>query len=339
MSIIAAAPLRFLVVATVSWYIEVVMKVLITGGAGFVGANFVHSFVGRGDNVHLIVRPESNLWRIRDVQEKVTLHTLDLSDRKETTVLVASLEPEVILHFATYGAYQGREQDPEATVRTNVLGTMNLLLAASSIPLQCFINTGSSSEYGIKDAPMRESDTTEPTNLYGATKASATLLADYVARTAHLPVITMRLFSVYGPYEDRGRFVPVLVNAYLRGGVPTLLSPDFVRDFIHIDDVIGAYQCAIERIGTVRGNVFNVGSGVQHMLADAVACVKECVGSTADPVYSGGATPQQEPAVWVADISKARRLLEWEPKLSLAEGLRKDVEWFRSTARTEDWYV
>ena len=102
-----------------------------------------------------------------------------------------------------------------------------------------------------------------------------------------------------------------------------------MRDFIHINDVIDAYGRAIERIDVVRGNVFNIGSGAQHTLSDAVACVMKCTGATTRPTYTGGVPPQQEPTTWVADISKARRLLGWEPQYGLEEGVAADIEWFK----------
>ena len=209
----------------ISCYIEMAMRILVTGGTGFVGANLVHYFVRHDEEVHLTVRSGSDYWRLGDIQKEVTLHPLDLTDRERTMAFVGSLKPDIVLHCATYGAYQGREQDPELTMRTNVLGTMNLLDAALSVPLRCFINTGSSSEYGIKERPMDESDPLEPTSLYGVSKASATLLAQLKARMTSAPVVSMRLFSPYGPYEDGRRFMPVVINAYLRGGAPTLIAP------------------------------------------------------------------------------------------------------------------
>lgn len=307
-------------------------KVLITGGTGFVGANFVYRFLERGDEVHLLVRPEARFWRIEPVKEKVRLHTVDLAKEKNVGEFISGLKPEIILHFATYGAYQGREQDVETTVRTNVQGTVNLMSACAEVGFECFINTGSTSEYGEKDHPMREDDLLEPNNLYGVTKAAATMFGKFLAEKHNLPFVTMRLFSVYGPYEDPRRLVPVVIKACLANVPLNLASPSFVRDFIFIEDVIDAYDAAIAQRERVRGEVFNVGTGIQHSIRDVVEAAKRATGATIEPAYSTMDAVQHEPAMWVADISKIKRVLGWESSFSLEKGIEKNVAWFRSNS-------
>src|SRR3989344_7983952 len=187
-------------------------KILITGGTGFVGSNFVHELLEAGGDMHLIVRPESNFWRINDIKDKLKLHYVDLLDAAEMEKFIAELEPEVILHFATYGAYQSRQQDIKLMIDTNLLGTINLVNAASKTKFDCFINTGSSSEYGEKDHPMKETDILEPNNLYGVTKAAATMYAQFMAKKMNLPMATIRLFSPYGYFEEEGRLMPNVVK-------------------------------------------------------------------------------------------------------------------------------
>lgn len=304
-------------------------KVLITGGTGFVGANFVYRFLERGDDVHLLVRPEARFWRIEPVKERVTLHTIDLAKEEEVQKFISGLKPEIILHFATYGAYQGREQDIEATVRTNVLGTINLMRACAQVGFECFINTGTTSEYGEKDHPMREDEILEPNNLYGVTKAAATMFGKFLAQKHNLPLVTMRLFSVYGYYEDPKRLVPVVIKICLENTPLNLASPSFVRDFIFIEDVMKAYDAAISRSGNIKGEIFNVGTGVERTISDVVAIAKEITGATIEPSYGTTEAVQHEPAKWVADIARVKATLGWEPSFSLEKGMEKNIEWFK----------
>lgn len=305
-------------------------KILITGGTGFVGANFVRTFLGLGDDVHLIVRPESNFWRIEDIKNSVTLHYVDLLNASELEAFIIGLKPEIILHFATYGAYPGRQQDVKLTADTNVLGTMYLANAASKIPCKCFINTGSSSEYGEKNCPMSEDDLLEPNNLYGITKAAGTLYCQFLAKSMELPMVTMRLFSVYGYFEDVRRLMPAVALAGLNRKVFTSPSPSLVRDFIFIEDVISAYMKVIDSIGDIRGNIFNIGSGMQHSIAEVADGAGKALGYDIKTEYGNAAAKQHEPKQWVADISKAKKILHWEPAFSLEKGIAKNIAWFQN---------
>lgn len=305
------------------------MKVLITGGTGFVGSNFVYRFLERGDEVHLLVRLETRFWRIEPVKDRVTLHTIDLAKEKEVVKFITDLKPEIILHFATYGAYQGREQDAETTVRTNVLGTVNLMRACAEVGFKCFINTGTTSEYGEKDHPMREDELLEPNNLYGVTKAAATMFGKFLAQKHNLPLVTMRLFSVYGPYEDPRRLVPVVIKACLENTALNLASASFVRDFVFIEDVMEAYDAAIAQSERIKGEIFNVGTGVQHSIGDIVEVANHVTGATIKPAYGTMAAVQHEPSMWVADIAKIKTTLDWKPSFSLERGMEKNIEWFR----------
>lgn len=305
------------------------MRVLIAGATGFVGSNFAYKFVELGHEVNLLIKPESNLWRVEGIKNKTKLHYVDLADAEELDKFISELKPEIILHFAAYGAYQGNQQDINLTVNTNLLGTVNLINACSKINFKCFINTGSSSEYGAKDLPMKETDILEPNNFYGVTKAASTAYSQFIAKKNNSPILTMRLFSPYGPFEESGRLVSSVIKAYLTNSELNIVSPDSVRDFIFMDDVINAYLKAIEKIDIAKGNIFNIGAGVQHSFKELADTVKKITGSNLEPNYGAVQSNQYEPKMWVADISKAKKMLGWEPEFSLEDGLRKDIEWFR----------
>lgn len=302
-------------------------KVLITGGTGFIGSNFVYKFLELGDEVNLIVRPESNFWRIEPVKEKTKLHYIDLTNAEETERFIADLKPQIILHFAVYGAYQGRQQDAKTTINTNVLGTVNLVNACGKINFDCFINTGSTSEYGAKDQPIKENDLLEPNNLYGVTKAAATMYCQFLAKKMDLPLVTMRLFSPYGYFEDSGRLMPSVVRAALDNELFKAPSPTLVRDFVFIEDVVGAYLNATHNIGSIKGKIFNIAFGKQHSIAEVVAVVEKILDRKLRVEYGEVATRQYEPKMWVADISEAKKALNWLPRHTLESGLSKYITW------------
>ncbi|MBI1866411.1 MAG: GDP-mannose 4,6-dehydratase [Candidatus Staskawiczbacteria bacterium] len=304
-------------------------KVLITGGAGFVGANFVYTFVDLKYNVHIIEKSGTDLWRINKIKNKVKIHYIDLKEYKNVEACVLKIKPHIILHFAAYGAYQGKQQDIENTITTNLLGTINLANACAKTKFTCFINTGTSSEYGLKDTVMKETDILEPNNLYGITKSAATMYCFYMAKYKNLPIATVRPFSAYGYFEEKGRLVPTIIKACLENSPLKLYSPNSVRDFIFIEDLINAYMLIIKNIKKIKGEVFNIGSGKQNTVEEVFKITKKITGSKIQPIYDQVKQNQYEPKKWVADISKAKKMLHWKPKHDLGQGLQKNTAWFK----------
>jgi nucleoside-diphosphate-sugar epimerase len=303
------------------------MKVLVTGATGFVGAALVRRLVEQGKEVHIFRRRESALWRIHDLLDKLISHEVDLRDAAAVERSVANIRPTIIYHLATYGGFAD-QRDTAAIIAANFLGTVHLLRACEKVGFDCFVNTGSSSEYGIKAAPMRESDTTEPLGDYGVAKAAATLFCRSEAMQQGLPVVTLRLFSPYGPWDDPKRFISYVIKSLLRGDAPRLSSPDSVRDYIYIDDVVDLYL-KVGKAPQCAGEIINVGSGVQSSLGEVVSLVNEIIGNGITPIWGTVPSQRAEPQSWVADINKAKLLLGWEPATPLRAGLRQTVEWLR----------
>jgi nucleoside-diphosphate-sugar epimerase len=242
---------------------------------------------------------------------------------------IKKLNPEIILHFAAYGVYQAKQQDIKETIDVNLLGTVNLVNACSRIKFECFINTGSNSEYGIKEKPMKENDLLEANNLYGVAKAASTLYCQYEAKKLNLPIVTTRLFAPYGYFEEKERLIPTIIKSCLENSELNLSSSGSVRDFIFIEDIIRAYLAIIENIRKVGGEIFNVGTGVQTTIDGLVNIIKKITCSTIKPKYGQMKPVQVEPKNWLADISKIKKILNWQPKYNLKEGLEKDVKWFK----------
>jgi len=304
-------------------------KVLITGGTGFIGANFVHEFVRKNYEVHIIARKNSDFWRINRILDKLHVHYLDLSNYEEIESLIYSLKPNIILHFAAYGTYPRRQKEIKLIIDTNLLGTVNLVNAASKIKFDCFINAGSSSEYGIKNSPMKETDFLEPNNIYGITKAAATMYCKSVADELKLPIFTLRFFSVYGPYEDKERLIPTVIKSFLKNKELQLSNPHSVRDFMFIEDAFKAYMKVIDNANKIPGQIFNISRGEQNSIDKIVEIIKDITKSEITPKYGEIKPAQLEPQNWVSDISKIQTILNWKPEYSLDQGLRKTIEWFK----------
>lgn len=302
-------------------------SVLVTGGAGFIGANLTQRLLKEYSSIHLIVKKTTNLWRIREIQRSLTIHTVSLLNPQDLTRLCKRVRPSVIFHLATYGS-NSYQNAVRSMVQVNIQATLNLLLALQEIPYKAFINTGTSSEYGFKKTPMRESDLLEPYSLYAATKAAATHIACAFAKMYRKPIITLRPFSVYGPYEDERRFVHTIIQRLL-AGKPIQLTPGLPRrDFVFVEDLVEAYMNASERGKTLTGQIINLGTGKQYTNGQVVETLFK-VTKKRVPVAKG-AYPKRlwDTSFWVADASLAKKLLGWKPRYSLEQGLRKTYQWY-----------
>ncbi|TAM36238.1 NAD-dependent epimerase/dehydratase family protein [bacterium] len=306
-------------------------KILITGASGFVGANLARFLVNNGLSPHVFVRKDSDLWRIKDILGRIKVHILDISDGSATRVAVSRLKPEVVLHCAAYGGYHF-QLDRDKIIRTNLIGTINLLSACIKNGCECFINTGSSSEYGLKNKPMRESDLLEPVTDYAAAKAAATLFCGAIAKREKIPIVTLRLFSAYGPYEQGHRLIPSLILSCLKKDNPKLSSGSPVRDFVFIEDVVNAYMKAIAHKDKLSGEIINIGSAREYSVREAAEKIIALSPHKVKPLWKKVVNPRIEPHRWQADITKARKLLGWKPLFTFERGLKKSLEWFSENA-------
>ena len=303
------------------------MKVLVTGATGFVGACLTQQLVREGYDVHTFVREQSNLWRLQEVLSSISRHTVDLTDFSAVTKAIRDIRPNFVCHLATYGGFSF-QRDQTAIFMANFMGTVNLVQACEQVGFDYFINTGSSSEYGVKRSPMSEADVLVPVGDYSVSKAATTLYCQSEAIQKALPIITARLFSPYGPWDDPQRFVPYCMKTYMRGETVKVATPDAVRDYVFIEDVIDFYLHVLRKQPAQSAHIFNVGSGQQVAVGEVAGIIGELMDAP-QTAYFGHATKRStESPVWRAEVEQAREI-GWRPKTSLQEGLKKTVSWMR----------
>ena len=312
-------------------------RTLITGATGFVGANLARRLVREGHQVHVLVRPSHNPWRIEAIRSDLRFHQADLEDEAAVLHAVGEAEPERVFHLAAHGAYSWQD-DVSRTVQTNVVGTVNLLRACACVGFDSFVNTGSSSEYGFTTSPPSERDAPAPNSVYAVAKASATLFCRYFAEAHQARIPTLRLYSVYGPYEDPGRLIPALIVRGIQGELPRFVEPDVARDFVYVDDVVDAFLLAASRPLPEPGAVFNVGTGTQTTLRDAVDVARRVMGVSAEPEWGSMPNRQWDATVWVADSRRIREELGWQPQHSFEQGFCKSVDWYRENPEVHALY-
>ena len=308
-------------------------RVLITGGSGFLGACLAHDLVAEGHDVHLLLRPEYQGWRLKTLAGHYTPQEADLCDADAVRSVVAASRPEVIYHLATHGAYPS-QRDRRTILATNLLGTANLLDALDGHDYRALVHAGSSSEYGHQDDPMRETDRLEPRTDYAVTKAAATLLCQAEAFRGR-PVVTVRVFSAYGPWEEPSRLVPYVMDCCYRGVNPRCTAGLQPRDFIYAADVVALLKRAAHHPAAM-GQILNAGTGCQQRVRDMVeAIVAVCGGGKVQPEFGSEPLRPDEPVCWRASIELTTALTGWRPRYDLRGGIELMWQWFTETAALE----
>lgn len=305
-------------------------RILITGATGFIGANLTRALLAKGEDVHIIIRRESNMWRIAAILKKLTVHTVDIRDERAIGKLLQRLRPRHIYHLAAYGGYSF-QADMNKMIDTNIHGTVTFLTAASSLDsLDAFIHAGSSTEYGFKSHAMRETDFVEPNTAYGAAKAAQTLWCQFFAKNHGLPIVIIRPSLVFGYYEEPTRLIPSTILAHMRHAPLHLSSPFPKKDFVFIEDVLDAFYIAAEQARRYRGHIFNIASGEEYSVGEVVFLIRRVMGTSISFKWGeqAGRTWDTE-NVWVDDISKAKKLLGWKPRHTFEAGLLRDIAWFK----------
>lgn len=280
------------------------MKVLVTGATGFIGKNLVARLLREQHSVLTLNSRLGNLYGI-------------LTE-------IESFNPEVIYHCAANRASSTGESAAK-DIQTNIDGTWNLLTVLKDCNFQLFVNLGSSSEYGNRFNAMSEGDVLTPNSYHSFAKAAQTNLVQTYGLVENKPVITLRLFSVYGPHERKTRLIPAVVDACLNRKDLKLSSPEVVRDFVYVDDVVDVC-IKIDELKKHTGQIFNVGTGKQTSVLQIVEAVSRLTGYEPNCLWNENRRVWDTNR-WVADCTKTENILRWKSTIDIETGLAKTIEW------------
>jgi UDP-N-acetylglucosamine/UDP-N-acetyl-alpha-D-glucosaminouronate 4-epimerase len=305
---------------------------LVTGGAGFIGSHLVDALVRRGHPVRvvdsLVTGRRDNLAHQPDVE----FHEGDLADLAVARRAVAGVD--YVLHEAAIPSVPRSVADPVTSHRANVDATLNVLVAAREADVRRVVFAGSSSAYGnTPTLPKHEDMATNPLSPYALQKVIGEQYMRMFTRLYGLETVTTRYFNVFGPRQDPSSpysgVISVFATALLEGKPPTIYGDgEQTRDFTYVADVVEGVLRAAEA-PTASGEVINVAAGGRISLNELFATMRAIVGVDVTPVHgeprAGDVRDSQ------AEISKARRVLGFEPQVSLEEGLRRTIEWYRES--------
>jgi len=303
-------------------------KVLVTGGSGFIASHLVHRLVKEGAKVIVTVKYNSVIDNIRisDIWEKITPLEADIRN-PDSLQKVKALKPHLVYHFAAYNHVGDSFRNVSEAIDVNSKGTVNLMEAYDKY--ERFIYISSSEVYGYqKETPFTESQTPFPISPYSVGKYSGELYARMKWHVFKDPVVVLRPFNAFGPYQSPRAIIAELIMKCLRGEDIVTTGGIQTRDFNYVENLIDGFMAAAVNTRAV-GEVINVGSGRDIPIKDLVRKIHSISGSRSK-LYIGK-LPYRPTEIWRmrADNRKAAKLLGWKPRFSLEEGLAKTVDWFR----------
>lgn len=307
--------------------------VLVTGASGFIGANLFRMLTAVRDDVYGVVRRARN-WRLADFGDGYIV-AVDLNDAASTKNLVNTIGPQTVFDTVAYGAYSF-EEDAGLIYQTNVQSIVNLVELCHGKTFSAFVHAGSSSEYGANSAAPSEEADCEPNSHYAVSKVAVAKYLEYMGKHRAFPCANLRLYAVYGPYEDTSRLIPTLLRKAAAGALPPFVDARTSRDFVHVDDVCAAFvKAATAMRPEIYGESFNIGTGTKTTIADLAQLSRRLFGIKEEAKFGTMEGRAWDLPDWYADPRKAKALLGWNAEIKLEDGLGTMASWVRKLTDEE----
>lgn len=311
-------------------------KALVTGGAGFIGSHLVEALVARRNSVSIVdifddfYPPAVKRENLNNISRRseIRLYEKDIRDAAGVRKVFEVEKPEVVIHLAARAGVRPSIEQPQLYQEVNIGGTVNLLTLARDFAVKKFIFISSSSVYGATASVPFVEDHVEmrPVSPYAATKLAGELICYTYSHLFHLPIVCLRIFTVYGP-RQRPDLAIHKFAALMESEKPIPLFGDggTSRDYTFVDDIVAGILAAVDY--QTEFEVFNLGNSHPVKLLELVKLLEAALDRRAKVDFLP-AQPGDVPITW-SDISKARRLLGYEPRVALPEGIERFVAWFR----------
>jgi len=304
------------------------MKILVTGGAGFIGSHIADALLERGHDVHVMDDLSSGVRR--NVPSDAVLHVCDIRG-EEAAELFDEHQFEVLVHHAAQMDVRASVRDPRYDADVNIGGTLNLLEAGrrSGLRKVVFASTGGAIYGEPEYVPQDEEHSQQPLSPYGITKLATEKYLHYYKHAHDISFVALRYANVYGPRQnaqgDAG-VVAIFTRMMLEGKQPTINGTgEQTRDYVFVKDIVEANLQAIDHASS---GIFNIGTSKETSVNELFEYVREATESDADPVHGPAKPGEQERSV--LSFEKARNTLSWMPDTDIRDGIRETVRWFES---------
>lgn len=307
--------------------------IIIFGAGGFIGINMLKTFLKFRKDVYGVTQDYLNNWRF--IANEVPLDNLrscDINQPKQLSYLIDEIKPQTIFNLAAYGAYS-KQKEYSKIYKTNFLASIDLLETLKASGFSAYVHAGSSSEYGLNSLAPKEEGELLPNSHYAVSKAALFQAIHYYGKVENLPVIHLRLYSAYGPWEETDRLIPTLLSQARNQQLPPLVDPNISRDFIYIMDLIEAFiKAAIHASSSIQGEAINIGTGVKTRIEELVNLTSEITNLRIEADYGSMQNRAWDRKDWYANTEKAEKELGFTAHTNLKEGLLKTLEWQEKSA-------
>lgn len=298
-------------------------KILIVGGTGFIGRHLAVRCLKDTPFVTCI-----GLSAEKSFSKDMELIQADISDKKQLQTVLRDRPFDYVFNLGGYIDHTAYFKGGRRLIESHFIGLMNLIDCLNKEELKGFVQIGSSDEYGNASAPQKEYMRESPISPYSFAKTAASHFIQTLSNTEGFPCVVLRLFLVYGPGQDDGRFLPQIIKACFKNEEFKTSEGRQIRDFCYIDDVVDALvKAALSE--KARGHTINIASGIPISIRVMVEKAVKLVNG-GKPLWSSYPYRTGENMELYADISLAKKLLGWEPQTSLEDGLKKTIDYYRS---------
>lgn len=314
-------------------------KVLVTGAGGFIGSHLVEKLVKLGVDVRALVRYNSRndygLIEIlpNKIKTKITVVTGDLRDPE--TIREVVKDRDIIFHLGALIDIPYSYVHPREVVQTNIMGTLNILTAAKDMNIERIIHTSTSEVYGTAQySPIDEKHPLQGQSPYSATKIAADKLAESFYCSFNLPITTIRPFNTYGPRQSARAIIPTIITQMLTRKEIFLGSLYPTRDFTYVSDTVESFIKAAQVHKSI-GEVINIGSNFEISIESLVRKISSLIGKKLKITFDKKRIRPKKSEVGrlIANNSKAKELVNWSPKVTIDEGLKKTIKWIEKNIK------
>ena len=315
------------------------MKLLITGGAGFIGSNFIHYILGKYPDYQIVNIDKltycGNLDNLREVEDdsRYKFIKCDICDKEKIDEIFEEENPDLVVNFAAETHVDRSILEPDAFVKTNFLGTHVLLEAAKKYGVERFLHISTDETYGsIDNGKFKEDDILMPNSPYSASKASADLLARSYFKTFSLPVVITRSSNNYGPYQFPEKVIPLFISNISEGKkVPIYGTGKNIRDWIYVLDNCEGLDAVLHN-GEI-GEIYNIGGGNEKTNLELTEIILNELGKDESHIEYVDDRLGHD-FRYALDIEKAKKI-GWEPRHTFEEAIKKTIGWY---LENEDWW-
>ena len=310
------------------------MRVCITGGAGFIGSHLVEALVARGDSVTVIDNfSTGSRENLADIEKDITLVEGDILDAVALKQAMAGTD--LAFHLAAITSVPYSMEHPEETREVNVGGTKAVLDAAVAAGAKRMVFAGSAAEYGDSSKPRQhEDDDLNPLSPYAEQKIESGRMCRRYAGDGKIEAVVLRFFNIFGPRQDANSpysgVITKFIVAMLASERPTIFGDgSATRDFVYVDNIVSSCLLAADALKEASGSVYNIGMGTPTSVLELVKVLNEILETDLQPIFD----PPREGDLLhsLADISRAKEILGYKVKVDFKEGLKRTVDWYRTT--------